>query len=179
MNYFKAYSTALRSKWYESVVKWIYKTGPKRVLIAFILLIAATILSLYEFIYDFLLDCNSYPDISWIDNIKFIAIVIAIGIFIINGLAWAISEFKYNVIFLTQMTLVAIYFMLVYANVIWNQALIPITLVILSIIILIQPKQKRKRIRRRSSSRSSSSSRSRSKKTTTPAASPEASITES
>jgi hypothetical protein len=178
MNYFKAYSKALHSKWHELILKWFFKTGIKRILIAFILLIAATVLSMHELICDFLSDFDFNPGFSWIDYVTFFAKLIAIIIFILNGLAWAISEFKYNVIFLTQMTLVAIYFMLVYANVIWNQALIPITLVILSIIILIQPKQKRKRIRRRSSSRSSSSSRSRSKKTNTSDASPEANIRE-
>jgi hypothetical protein len=96
---------------------------------------------------------------------------------IINSLAWAVSEFKYNVIFLTQLVLVVVYLA------VYHAALIPYALVLTSAIILILPndaKQRfRRRSRRRSSSRSSGSSRSRSKKTTTQANSPEASITES
>ena len=185
MNYFKAYGTALRSKWYESVVKWIYKTGPKRVLFSIVLLLSAMGIYLYDYIFnapiveEFVFD----PNWTWVDDLKVYANFAALGIIALNGLAWAVSEFKYNVIFLTQLVLVVVYLAVYYADLLFNAALIPYALVLTSAIILILPseaKQRfRRRSRRRSSSRSSSSSRSRSKKTTTPAASPEASITES
>jgi hypothetical protein len=185
MNYFKAYSTALRSKWYESVVKWIYKTGPKRVLFSIILLLSAMGIYLYDYIFNapivekIIID----PNWTWVDELIYYLDFAALGIIAFNGLAWAVSEFKYNVIFLTQLVLVVVYLAIYYADLLFNAALIPYALVLTSAIILILPneaKQRfRRRSRRRSSSRSSSYSRSRSKKTTTPAASPEASITES
>lgn len=185
MNYFKAYGTALRSKWYESVVKWIYKTGPKRVLFSVILLVSAMGIYLYDYIFnspvveeEFVID----PNWTWVDDLIFYLDFAALGIIALNGLAWAVSEFKYNVIFLTQLILVVLYLAVYYADLLFNAALIPYALVLTSAIILILPseaKQRfRRRSRRRSSSRSSGSSRSRSKKTTTQANSPEASITE-
>ncbi len=185
MNYFKAYGTALRSKWYESVVKWIYKTGPKRVLFSLVLLVSAMGIYLYDYIFnapvvveEFVID----PNWTWVDDLKMYANFAALGIIGLNGLAWAVSEFKYNVIFLTQLVLVVVYLAVYYADLLFNAALIPYALVLTSAIILILPseaKQRfRRRSRRRSSSRSSGSSRSRSKKTTTQANSPEANITE-
>ncbi len=182
MNYFKAYGTALRSKWYESVVKWIYKTGPKRVLFSIILLVSSLGIKLYDYLF---LGPPIPFDPNWTtwDTIVIFIDFATLGIIALNGLAWAVSEFKYNVIFLTQLVLVVVYLAVYYADLLFNAALIPYALVLTSAIILILPseaKQRfRRRSRRRSSSRSSGSSRSRSKKTTTQANSPEASITES
>jgi hypothetical protein len=184
MNYFKAYGTALRSKWYESVVKWTYKTGPKRVLFSIILLLSAMGIYLYDYIFNApIVEEIIDPNWTWVDDLIYYFDFAALVIIALNGLAWAVSEFKYNVIFLTQLVLVVVYLSVYYADLLFNAALIPYALVLTSAIILILPseaKQRfRRRSRRRSSSRSSSSSRSRSKKTTTQANSPEASITES
>lgn len=182
MNYFKAYGTAFRSKWYESVVKWIYKTGPKRVLFSIVLLLSAMGIYLYDYISNGAV-IEIPPNWTWIDDLKIYADFLTLGIIALNGLAWAVSEFKYNVIFLTQLVLVVVYLAVYYADLLFNAALIPYALVLTSAIILILPSEAKQRLRRRSrrrsSSRSSGSSRSRSKKTTTPTASPEASITES
>ncbi|MFM2334426.1 MAG: hypothetical protein RIS91_429 [Bacteroidota bacterium] len=182
MPYFNAYATALKSSWYNSVVKWVVKTGTKRVLFSVLLLISSLGIKLYEYLF---LGPPIPEDPNWTtwDTILVFSDFAALGIIALNGLAWAVSEFKYNVIFLTQLVLVVVYLAVYYADLLFNAALIPYALVLTSAIILILPseaKQRfRRRSRRRSSSRSSSSSRSRSKKTTTPAASPEASITES
>jgi hypothetical protein len=177
MNYFKAYSTALRSKWYESVVKWITKTGAKRVLFSLILLVSAMGIYLYDYIFnapieEFVVD----PNWTWVDDLIYYLDFAALGIIALNGLAWAVSEFKYNVIFLTQLVLVVIYLAVYYADLLFNAALIPYALVITSVVILLLPQQAKQSLRRRSRSRSS---RSRNKKATTPAASAEASVTES
>jgi hypothetical protein len=178
MNYFKAYSTALRSKWYESVVKWITKTGAKRVLFSLILLVSAMGIYLYDYIFnapmvdEIIID----PNWTWVDDLIYYLDFAALGIIALNGLAWAVSEFKYNVIFLTQLVLVVIYLAVYYADLLFNAALIPYALVITSVVILLLPQQAKQSLRRRSRSRSS---RSRNKKATTPAASAEASVTES
>lgn len=186
MNYFKAYGTALRSRWYESVVKWIYKTGPKRMLFSIVLMLSAIGIYLYDYIFNVPVIVEEFvvdPNWTWVDDLKMYADFAALGIIALNGLAWAVSEFKYNVIFLTQLVLVVVYLAVYYADMLFNAALIPYALVLTSAIILILPneaKQRfRRRSRRRSSSRSGGSSRSRSKKTATQANSPEASITES
>ena len=187
MNYFKAYGTALRSKWYESVVKWIYKTGPKRVLFSLLLLVSAMGIYLYDYLFnapieEFVVD----PNWTWVDNLIYYFNFAALGIIGLNGLAWAVSEFKYNVIFLTQLVLVVVYLAVYYADLLFNAALIPYALVITSVVILLLPKEAKQRFRRRSRSRSGSSSRSgrssrsRSveKKATTQASSSEASVKE-
>ncbi len=186
MNYFRAYSTALRSKWYESVVKWIYKTGPKRVLFSFILLISAMAIYLYDYIFNApYVEIPLDPNWTWVDTMLLYLDFAALGIIGLNGLAWAVSEFKYNVIFLTQLVLVVIYLAVYYADLLFNAALIPYALVLTSAIILILPQEAKRRFRRRSrggsSSRSGRSSRSRSRskeKTATTAASTEATIIE-
>jgi hypothetical protein len=186
MNYFKAYSTALRSKWYDSLVKWISKTGAKRVLFSLILLVSAMGIYLYDYIFngpviveEFVID----PNWTWVDDLIYYLDFAALGIIALNGLAWAVSEFKYNVIFLTQLVLVVVYLAVYYADLLFNAALVPYALVITSVVILLLPQQAKQSLRRRSRSRSSSrssrSSRSRSKKATTLASGTEASITES
>lgn len=96
----------------------------------------------------------------------------------LNSLASAISKFRYNVIFLTQVMLVLIDLAVYYADLLFNAALIPYALVITSVVILLLPKEAKQRSRRRSgsSSRSGRSSRSRSakKKATTQASTPQA-----
>ncbi len=188
MNYFKAYSTALRSKWYESVVKWIYKTGPKRVLFSLSLLVSSVIIYLYDYIFNSLeiIEEGPFdPNWTWVDDLIYYLDFAALGIIGLNGLAWAVSEFKYNVIFLTQLVLVVVYLAVYYAELLFNAALIPYALVLTSAIILILPQEAKRRFRRRSrggsSSRSGRSSRSRSRskeKTATTAASAEATIIE-
>ena len=186
MNYFKAYSTALRSKWYESVVKWVFKTGPKRVLFSLLLTISALGIYLYDYIFNSpIVEGPIDPNLTWVDTMMVYLNFAALGIIGLNGLAWAVSEFKYNVIFLTQLVLVLIYLAVYYADLLFNAALIPYALVLTSAIILILPQEAKRRFRRRSrggsSSRSGRSSRSRSRsteKTATTAASAEATIIE-
>ncbi len=181
MNYFKAYGTALRSKWYESVVKWIFNTGPKRVLFSLILMVSAVVIYLYDFIFNAPIPIEYDPNWTWVDDLKLYVNFIALGVIGLNGLAWAVSEFKYNVIFLTQLVMMVVYLAVYYADLLFNASIIPYAMVFVGAFILILPQQAKRRFRkrRRSSSRSSSSSRSRSKKTTSQANSPEASITES
>jgi len=192
MNYFKAYGTALRSNWYESVVKWIYKTGPKRVLFSLLLLVSAMGIYLYDYIFNapmVMEEGPMDPNWTWVDDLIYYFNFAALGIIGLNGLAWAVSEFKYNVIFLTQLVLVVVYLAVYYADLLFNAALIPYALVITSVVILLLPKEAKQRFRRRSRSRSSSGSSSRSgrssrsrsveKKATTQASSSEASIKES
>jgi hypothetical protein len=188
MNYFKAYGTALRSNWYESVVKWIYKTGPKRVLFSLLLLVSAMGIYLYDYIFNApIIEEIIDPNWTWVDDLIYYLDFVALGIIGLNGLAWAVSEFKYNVIFLTQLVLVVVYLAVYYADLLFNTALIPYAMVITSVVILLLPKEAKQRFRRRSRSRSTSnsrsgrSSRSRSveKKATTQASASEASIKES
>ena len=189
MNYFKAYGTALRSKWYESVVKWIYKTGPKRVLFSLLLLVSAMGIYLYDYIFNApIIEEIIDPNWTWVDDLIFYLDFAALGIIGLNGLAWAVSEFKYNVIFLTQLVLVVVYLAVYYADLLFNAVLIPYALVITSVVILLLPKEAKQRFRRRSRSRSSSGSSSRSgrssrsrsveKKATTQASRPQASSSE-
>ena len=121
---------------------------------------------------------------NWLEIFK----LFLTGLLIINSLAWAVSEFKYNVIFLTQLVLVVVYLAVYYADLLFNAALIPYALVITSVVILLLPKEAKQRFRRRSRSRSSSGSSSRSgrssrsrsteKKATTQASAPQASSSE-
>lgn len=182
MNYFKAYSTALHSKWYESTFTWISKTGPKRVLFTLLLLVSAMGIYLYDYIFNAPIILEFDPNWTWKDDLKLYLNFAALGIIGLNGLAWAVSEFKYNVIFLTQLVLVVVYLAVYYADLLFNAALIPYALVITSVIVLILPKQAKRSFRRRSrsSSRSGRSSRSRSveKKATTQASAPQASASE-
>lgn len=184
-NYFKSYNTALQSKWYEAVVKWVYKTGPKRVLFSIVLFVSAIGIYLYDYIFNAPLILEFDPNWTWKDDLKMYLNFAALGIIGLNGLAWAVSEFKYNVIFLTQLVLVVVYLAVYYADLLFNAALIPYALVLTSAIILILPQEAKRRFRRRSrggsSSRSGRSSRSRSRskeKTATTAASAEATIIE-
>ena len=162
MNYFKAYGTTLRSNWYESVVKWIYKTGPKRVLFSLLLLVSAMGIYLYDYIFNApLIDEGPIdPNWTWVDDLIYYFNFAALGIIGLNGLGWAVSEFKYNVIFLTQLVLVVVYLAVYYADLLFNAALIPYALVITSVVILLLPKEAKQRFRRRSRSRSGSGARS-------------------
>ena len=156
MNYFKDYSNALRGKWYQSLVKKIQKTGVKRVLFSVLLLITAMGIYLYDYIFNqpIIIDGPIDPNWTWVDELIYYLDFAALGVIGLNGLAWAISEFKYNVIFLTQLVLVLIYLSVYYADVIFNPALVPYALVFTSFVILILPKDARRRRRHRSREKS-------------------------
>ena len=142
MNYFTAYSIALKSKWYKLLVKWIQQTGPKRVLFSMFLFLTACIISIYDYIFNQPFDGSIAmidPNYTWVDDLIFYLNFTALGIIGLNGLAWAVSMFKYNVIFLTQLVLVMLYLAVYYADVLFNAALIPYALVFTSFIILILP----------------------------------------
>ena len=146
MNYFKSYSKALQTKSYSSARKWVNKTGLNRVIFSILLLIigAITFLVEYEFvgpvtIEEGPIDSNLSQTTDLIQYLDFLALVI-IGL---NGIAWAISEFRYNIIFVTEIILATAYMAVYHSNFLFNAANIPYTLVITGFIILILPREYR------------------------------------
>ncbi len=165
MNYLKAYMTALQSQSFESLLKWVYKTGQSRVLFSLLLLLSAIGVYLYDYIFNAPIIMEEEiidPNWTWVDDLIYYLNFAVLGVICLNGLAWAISEFKYNVIFITQLVLVFIYSAIYYADLLFNATVIPYLLIITSAIILILPQQAKRRSRRRSRSDSHSISYSKS-----------------
>lgn len=146
MGYTRDYKIALRSRFYQNMVRWINNRGASRVYSSlFVFLIGLTIL-LYNTISKFFEGQLQTKNTSWIDQSEVIFNVTAVGMIFINTIAWAISEFKFNVIFITQLILLAGYASIFYSDVFLNGTFIPIFMMIMSIVVILLPKETKRRL---------------------------------
>jgi hypothetical protein len=146
MNYFTEYKKALKSKFHQSMIKYIQSVGLSRFFVSFIIFLTGVGIYLYSYVITPLTQGLERPNLTIMDYLISYGNVIAIGIILINTIAWAISEFKYNVIFVTQILLIITYLICFYADLFFNATVISSVLILISIIILLLPKQTRYRL---------------------------------
>lgn len=146
MGYTRDYKIALRSRFYQNMVKWINNRGAKRVYSSLFVFLTGLTILLYNTISNFFEGQLQTKSSSWIDQSEVIINVTAIGVIFINTIAWAISEFKFNVIFITQLILLAGYASIFYSDVFLNATFLPIFMMIMSIIAILLPKETKRRL---------------------------------
>jgi hypothetical protein len=146
MGYTRDYKIALRSRFYQNMVKWINNRGAKRVYSSLFVFLTGLTILLYNTISNFFEGQLQTKSSSWIDQSEVIINVTAIGVIFINTIAWAISEFKFNVIFITQLILLAGYASIFYSEVFLNATFLPIFMMIMSIIVILLPKETKRRL---------------------------------
>jgi hypothetical protein len=128
------------------MVKWINNRGAKRVYSSLFVFLTGLTILLYNTISNFFEGQLQTKSSSWIDQSEVIINVTAIGVIFINTIAWAISEFKFNVIFITQLILLAGYASIFYSDVFLNATFLPIFMMIMSIIVILLPKETKRRL---------------------------------
>jgi hypothetical protein len=128
------------------MVKWINNRGAKRVYSSLFVFLTGLTILLYNTISNFFEGQLQTKSSSWIDQSEVIINVTAIGVIFINTIAWAISEFKFNVIFITQLILLAGYASIFYSEVFLNATFLPIFMMIMSIIVILLPKETKRRL---------------------------------
>ena len=155
MNLFKFYFESLNSKWYNALKKWIDKTGQIRVVLALLLVLTAAVIYVYNKIFNGLEEeVIIDPNWTWKDDLLFYSYyLIAIPLLLLNGIAWVISGFKFNVIFIIELILIAVFVYLYHPNALDNIEIIPSSLVVLGVVVLLLPSQT-KHTKQRSSRKS-------------------------
>jgi hypothetical protein len=146
MGYTRDYKIALRSRFYQNMIKWINNRGAKRVYSSLFVFLTGLVILLYNTISDFFASQLQTKNTSWLDQSEVIINVTAIGVIFINTIAWAISEFKFNVIFITQLILLAGYASIFYSEVFLNATFLPIFMMIMSVIVILLPKETKRRL---------------------------------
>jgi hypothetical protein len=128
------------------MIKWINNRGAKRVYSSLFVFLTGLTILLYNTISNFFEGQLQTKSSSWIDQSEVIINVTAIGVIFINTIAWAISEFKFNVIFITQLILLAGYASIFYSEVFLNATFLPIFMMIMSVIVILLPKETKRRL---------------------------------
>ncbi len=146
MGYYRDYKTALRSRSYQNMIKWINNRGATRVYSSLFIFLTGLVILLYNTISDFFASQLQTKNTSWFDQSEVIFNVTAVGVIFINTIAWAISEFKFNVIFITQLILLAGYASIFYSDVFLNATFLPIFMMIMSVIVILLPKETKRRL---------------------------------
>jgi hypothetical protein len=146
MGYTRDYKIALRSRFYQNMIKWINNRGAKRVYSSLFVFLTGLTILLYNTISNFFASQLQTKNTSWLDQSEVIFNVTAVGVIFINTIAWAISEFKFNVIFITQLILLAGYASIFYSEVFLNATFLPIIMMIMSVIVILLPKETKRRL---------------------------------
>ena len=165
MNFFKFYLESLNSKWYVSLKKWIDKTGQIRVVLALFLICAAFVIYMYDKLFNGVIQEGIvYPNWTWKDDLLFYGYyLIALPLLALNGIAWVISGFKFNIIFIIELFLLAVFIYLYHPNAVDNIEIIPLSLVALGVVVLLLPSQSKQAKHRSSRNSRHRSSRHRSR----------------
>lgn len=146
VNYFSEYRKALRGKFYQNMIKYIQSVGLTRFFISFVIFMTGVGIYLYSYVFTPLTEGLDRPNLTFLDYIISYGNVIAIGIILLNTIGWAISEFKYNVIFVTEIILIILYLVFFYADLFFNPTVMSSVLIVISIVILLLPRETRRRL---------------------------------
>ena len=147
MNLFKSYYQALQSKWYFSLIKWINKTGVKRVVFSLLLVLLAAFFYMYNLLFNGPIDTTTIiiEDWTWRDDLLFYSYyLLAIPLISLNGIAWIISGLKFNLIFILELILLYIFLFIYYSDYLTNLEILAFSFVCIGVIVILLPNQSKR-----------------------------------